>query len=107
MVVYGGYLHYLSHVYCEDLSEVMPDNKICSKVYGIWIITNEDLYKLIEDKGDEGTSVRFFTLRSIAFFILLLANFMSLFVVKWFKIRFPQKVNIAHFSLIFKNLKKD
>ena len=107
LILYGGYLHYLSDYYCGKLSSIDPENKVCSKLWGFWIITNEDLYQLIEDEGDDGTSVRYFTLRSIAFFILLLVNFLSLFIIKWFKMRFPPKVNIANFSLLFKNLKKD
>ena len=43
----------------------------------------------------------------MAFFILLVVNFLSLFIVKWFKVRYPPKKNISNFSLIFKNLKKD
>lgn len=65
------------------------------------------MYNLIEKEGDEGTSVRYFTLRSIAFLILLVANMLSLFVVKWFKVRYTPKANIADFSLLFKNLKSD
>ena len=32
---------------------------------------------------------------------------LSLFIVKWFKVRYPPKPNIADFSLLFKNLKSD
>ena len=107
LIIYGGYLHYLSGYYCNEISTLEPDNTFCSKLWGFWIITNEDLYHLIDDDADEGTSVRFFTLRSITFLILLIVNFLSLFIVKWFKIRYPPKTNIASFSLFFKNLQND
>lgn len=43
----------------------------------------------------------------MTFFILLVVNYLSLFIVKWYKLRFPAKKTIANFSLIFKNLKND
>jgi hypothetical protein len=43
----------------------------------------------------------------MAFFILLVVNYLSLFIVKWYKLRYPAKKTIANFALIFKNLKND
>lgn len=34
-------------------------------------------------------------------------NFLSLYIVKWFKVRYPTKINISSFSVLFKNLKSD
>jgi hypothetical protein len=34
-------------------------------------------------------------------------NSLSLYVVKWFKARYPDKMNSSNFSLLFKNLKND
>jgi hypothetical protein len=107
LVVYGGYLFYLSDYYCGNLDNKELRDNICSKLWGVWIITNEDLYTLIDCSDDEGTAVRYFTLRSMTFLILLAVNFLSLFIVKWFKVRYPPKMNLANFSLIFKNLKND
>jgi hypothetical protein len=107
IAVYAGYLHYLSDYYCDHLGDLVLQKKYCSKLFGIWIITNEDLYTLIKDNQDEATLARYFTLRSITFLILLITNALSLYVVRWFKIRYPNKVNVSDFSLLFKNLKND
>jgi hypothetical protein len=73
----------------------------------VWIVTNSDLKNLIEDQKDEPTLVRFYTLRGIIFIILLAVNMLSLYVIKWFKVRHPDKLNVSNFSLLFKNLKND
>lgn len=41
------------------------------------------------------------------FLLLLVVNALSLYVIKWFKIRHPDKLNVSNFSLLFKNLKND
>jgi len=41
----------------------------------------------------------------MTFVILLFTNVGSLYVMKWFKVRYPDKITTADFSLIFKNLK--
>ena len=48
---------------------------------------------------------RFSLLRSMTFAILLATNLGSLYVMKWFKVRYPDKKTTADFSLVFKNLK--
>jgi hypothetical protein len=85
----------------------MEKSEVCSRLFGIWIVTNEDLYDLIKLKGDQDVLVRFFTLRAVAFVVLLITNVLSLYVIKWFKIRYPDKVDVSHFSILFKNLKSD
>lgn len=55
IVIYGAYLHYLSDYYCGTLEDEALRKQVCSHLFGIWIITNEDLYNLIELEGDEGT----------------------------------------------------
>jgi hypothetical protein len=80
------------------------DMGVCSRLYGIWIISNEDLYLLIENEQDEGRAVRFFTLRSVTFLILLICNALSMYIMKWFKVRYPDRIDASNFSLIFKNL---
>lgn len=49
IIVYGGYLHYLSGYYCDLEAKSNSDQNVCSKLWGFWIITNEDLYQLIEN----------------------------------------------------------
>ena len=39
--------------------------------------------------------------------ILLMVNVLSIYVIKWFKVRYPDKINIANFSLLFKNIKNE
>ncbi len=53
------------------------------------------------------TLARFFTLRGVLFLILLIINILSIYVVRWFKIRHPDKINVSNFALLFKNLKND
>ena len=103
ILLYGAYYHYLSDYYCSHLEDAARE-KVCGSLWSFWIIANEDLYELLED---EGTEVRYFTLRSITFVALLVVNFLSLFIIKWFKTRYPLKLNIAHYTLLFKNLKND
>ncbi len=62
---------------------------------------------LIELEEDDSTLSRFETLRAVLFLLLLVVNVLSLYVVKWFKVRHPDKPNVSNFSLIFKNLKND
>lgn len=107
IIIYGAYVHYLSDYYCQNMIDQVAKKTECSKLFGFWIITNEDLYDLIDKSQDEGRQVRFFTLRSIAFLILLLVNILSLFIVKWHKVRYPPQISISNFSLLFKNIKTD
>jgi len=41
---------------------------------------------LIKERGDQDTLVRFFTLRAMAFLVLLITNVLSLHIMKWFKV---------------------
>lgn len=43
----------------------------------------------------------------MAFYILIGVNAFSLYLVKRFKDKYPEKVNVSHFALFFKNLKND
>ena len=105
ITLYAAYLQYLANYYCEnELNEVLK-REACSRLFGVWIVTNSDLKKLIEDQNDEPTLSRFFTLRGVLFLLLLVVNALSLYVIKWFKIRHPDKLNVSNFSLLFKNLK--
>jgi hypothetical protein len=65
------------------------------------------LKELILNEGDHDTLARFLTLRSIVFLLLLVANTLSLYVIKWFKIRYPDKLQISNYTLIFKNIQTD
>ena len=49
--------------------------------------------------------VRLFTLRGMAYVILLIGNALSLYLVGRFKRRFPQPKGISDFAVIFKNVK--
>ena len=51
--------------------------------------------------------IRFGALRSMIFLILITVNASSLYIMKWFKTRYPDKVNVSNFSLFFKNLASD
>jgi len=48
ILIYGAYLHYLSGYYCDIEVGINVDQTVCSKLWGFWIVTNEDLYDLIE-----------------------------------------------------------
>lgn len=85
----------------------MLKSQVCNKFYGVWIVTNEDLYDIIEIAKDHDVIVRFSVLRSVVFIILLSTNAISLYLMKYFKIRYPQKTDVSHFSLLFKNIKSD
>lgn len=41
------------------------------------------------------------------FLLLLVVNVLSLYVIKWFKVRHPDKPNVSNFSILFKNLRND
>ena len=49
--------------------------------------------------------IRLFTLRGMAYVILLIGNAVSLYVVGRFKRRYPQPKGISDFAVIFKNIK--
>jgi hypothetical protein len=57
--------------------------------------------------GDRDVEIRFSILRSVVFVILIATNASSLYIMKWFKSRYPDKQNVANFSLLFKNLPTD
>lgn len=73
-------------------------------MFGLWIISNEDLYEIMNDRNDDSVIVRFLTLRSVVFLVLLMTNAGSMYLIKWFKIRYPSQTDVSDFSLIFKNL---
>jgi hypothetical protein len=43
----------------------------------------------------------------VVFVVLLATNAMSLYLMKYFKIRYPEKVDVSQFALLFKNIKND
>ncbi len=67
-------------------------------------MTNEDLYDIIERAEDHDVIIRLGALRSMMFVILIVVNASSLYIMKWFKTRYPDKVNVSNFALMFKNL---
>lgn len=107
IILYGIYLQYLTDYYCSNLINDSLRKEACAKLFGVWIVTNTDLKNLIELEGDEPTLSRFYTLRGVILLILLVVNMLSLYVIKWFKVRHPDKLNVSNFSLLFKNLKND
>lgn len=97
VVIYSSYLIYCIHHYCSE--------GICERFLGLWIVSNEDLHKIIHERGAAGVVTRLFTLRGIAFIIMLLGNMVALYVVGRFKRRYPQGKGIADFAVLFKNVK--
>ena len=73
----------------------------------MWLTTNEKLLELIENAGNTNEKNTFIGLRCFAFCALIIVNTLSLFIVKRFKDKYPDKVNVSHFALFFKNLKND
>lgn len=71
---------------------------------GVRIITNENLLEIIQGRSELIPLTRVLTLRSIAYIILLLGNFASLYLAGRFKRRYPQPRDITDFALIFKNV---
>lgn len=61
----------------------------------------------MDDAKEEATIVRLFTLRGIIFLVLLATNFLSMYIVRWFKIRYPEKVGITAYALLFKNIREN
>jgi hypothetical protein len=59
----------------------------CERFFGVWIVTNRNLLKIITD---EGKKMRLLTLRTIAFSILMIGNAMALYISGRFKKRYPQ-----------------
>jgi hypothetical protein len=104
MCIYGFYLQYLTQHYCDQLTDPQQKKEVCGNLFGLWVVTNSDLHDLITDAGDHDTFVRFNTLRSMTFLVLLATGIAALYLMKWFKIRYPQKADISGFALLFKNL---
>lgn len=50
--VYGLYLQYLTQHYCDELADEERKKQVCSRLFGIWMITNGDLHGLMSDAGD-------------------------------------------------------
>lgn len=73
----------------------------------MWLITNSDLHDLMVIAEDHETIVRFSTLRGVVFLVLLATGVVALLILKWFNVRYPKKVNISNFALLFKNLPSD
>ena len=40
LVIYGGYYHYLSDHYCSTLEDEALQLTVCSRLWGVWIISN-------------------------------------------------------------------
>lgn len=58
----------------------------------------------MSEAGDREAIVRFSTLRAMVFLVLLATGIAALYVMKWFKVRYPDKVDISSFALLFKNM---
>lgn len=104
MCIYGFYLQYLTQHYCDELNDATRKLQVCSNLFGLWIITNSDLHDLMTDAGDHDVVVRFSTLRSMVFVVLLATGIAALYVMRWFNIRYPEKIDVSNFALLFKNL---
>ena len=59
----------------------------------------------MKEHGDQDEVTRLFTLRGIAYIILLIGNAFSLYVAGSFKGRYPRPKNVSDFALFFKNVK--
>jgi hypothetical protein len=92
MCIYGFYLQYLTQYYCDELADEAGKKRVCSRLLGIWIISNSDLHDLMSDAGDREAIVRFSTLRSMVFIILLVTGIAALYIMRWFKVRYPDKI---------------
>lgn len=99
IVIYSSYLAYVTESYCPDLLQ-----EKCTSLLGLWVVTNEDLYDLIKARDDDEVIVRLSTLRAVVFLILLVTNFLSMYVVRQVKVRYPSKESVAEYTLIFKNV---
>jgi hypothetical protein len=104
MCIYGFYLMYLTQHYCDGLQDPARQLQLCGSFYGLWVISNGDLHDLMTQIGDHDTVVRFNTLRTIVFLVLLATGIAALYVMRWFKVRYPDRVDISNFTLLFKNL---
>lgn len=107
VLIYGCYLQYLTQHYCEELADQVKRALVCSRFFGLWLITNSDLHDLIALAGDHDVIVRFSTLRGVVFLVLLATGVIALLILKWFNVRYPKKINISNFTLLFKNLPTD
>lgn len=107
VLIYGCYLQYLTQHYCEELNDLAKKAQVCSRFFGLWLITNSDLHDLIALAGDHDVIVRFSTLRGVVFLVLLATGVIALLILKWFNVRYPKKINISNFTLLFKNLPTD
>jgi hypothetical protein len=47
IALYGIYLQYLTWNYCDSLDDLVLKSEVCNKLFGVWIVTNEDLYDII------------------------------------------------------------
>lgn len=104
MCIYGFYLQYLTQHYCGELEDASRKLQVCSNLFGLWVVTNRDLHELMYDAGDHEVIVRFSTLRSMVFLVLLATGIAALYIMRWFNIRYPHKTEISSFALLFKNL---
>jgi hypothetical protein len=104
MCIYGFYLQYLTGHYCDELADPVRKLQVCGSLFGVWVITNADLHDLIIEAGDYDVAVRFTTLRSMVFLVLLATGIAALYIIRWFKVRYPDRVEISSFALLFKNL---
>jgi len=50
---------------------------------------------------------RFAVLRAVVFVLLLVTNALSLYLMRYFKIRYPDKPDVSQFALLFKNIASD
>lgn len=47
ITLYGAYLQYLTNYYCENELNESLKREACSRLFGVWIVTNSDLKTLI------------------------------------------------------------
>lgn len=75
---------------------------------GLWVVSTEDLTRIMKDQGNGEKVTILLYLRGAAFVILAMMNLGSLYLVT--RIRFHNHIkeqpSIQHFTLFFKNVDK-
>ena len=104
LALYSLFLFYTINRACTEASKVEQLSKDrCENFLGIYIITNDHLFTVMDKLKWQDSMARILTLRAIAFAIIIGGNLMALYVSGRFKTRYPHPKTIKDFSLIFKN----
>lgn len=107
-MIYGGFQTVVTRQACDIERDSDIPNKLCVDPMGLWVVSTEDLIQLLRDQGSDDKATILLYLRGVAFVILTVLNFGSLYLVS--SRRFHQKMKeqpgLHHFALFFKNLDK-